>query len=217
MHIPSGFLEPQVWAPLDAVAAGAVWYAVKKTGETLDERRTPVMGVMAAFIFAAQMVNFPVMGGTSGHLLGSALAVSVLGTWPAMVAMTAVVIMQALLFQDGGIEALGANIINMAVLGCLASGIILAAGKRLGLSLRHFWIALAGWAAVMAAAVMCAFELALSGTSPLSVVLPAMVGVHAIIGVFEGLITILALRFICSVNPRIGLFVNGDNATCGDS
>jgi len=216
VHIPSGFLEPGVWAPMGVLAAAGAGYAIKKTGEELDERRTPVMGVMAAFIFAAQMVNFPVFGGTSGHLMGSALAVAVLGVWPATVAMTAVVLMQALLFQDGGIEALGANVFNMAVLGCLVSGGVLAIGRRFAGRLRHLPLAFAGWLSVVAAAVFCAIELALSGTSPLGVVLPAMFAVHAVIGVFEGLVSVVAFRFICSVNPRIAAVKGGVNR-CEDS
>jgi len=130
--------------------------------------------------------------------------------------MSAVVLMQSLLFQDGGIEALGANIFNMAILGCLLPGFIMWAGKRLIPRMRHLTLAFAGWLSVMGAAVMCAVELALSGTSPLSIVLPAMVLVHAVIGVFEGLVSVIALRFICSVNRRLG-FANGVGEQCGDS
>ncbi len=214
MHIPSGFLEARVWLPMGAIAAAGAGYAIRRTGRELDEKRTPVMGVMAAFVFAAQMVNFPVLGGTSGHLMGSALMVAVLGTWPATVAMTAVVIMQALLFQDGGIEALGANVFNMAVLGCIVSGSVLAAGRRFGGGLRSLPLALAGWLSVVAASAFCALELALSGTSPIGIVLPAMTAVHGVIGVFEGLITVVAFRFICSVNPRIAATGKG-GAGCG--
>jgi len=216
MHIPSGFLEPQVWIPMGGIAATGAGYAIKKTGEELDERRTPVMGVLAAFIFAAQMVNFPVLGGTSGHLMGSALAVAVLGMWPAMVVMTAVILMQALLFQDGGIEALGANIFNMGILGCLVSGAIIGAGRRFGMKVRYLLVACAGWTAVTGAAVCCSVELALSGTSPLVVVLPAMTAVHAVIGIFEGLISVAALRFICAVNPGL-VAVSGGLGKCGSS
>lgn len=214
MHIPSGFLEARVWLPMGAIAAAGAGYAIRRTSRELDEKRTPVMGVMAAFVFAAQMVNFPVLGGTSGHLMGSALMVAVLGTWPATVAMTAVVIMQALLFQDGGIEALGANVFNMAVLGCIVSGSVLAAGRRFGGGLQSLPLALAGWLSVVAASAFCALELALSGTSPVGIVLPAMTAVHGIIGVFEGLITVVAFRFICSVNPRIAVSGKG-GAGCG--
>ncbi len=209
MHIPSGFLEPQVWIPMGGIAAAGVGYAIKRTSEKLDERRTPVMGVLAAFIFAAQMVNFPVLGGTSGHLIGSALATAILGMWPAMVVMTSVVLMQALLFQDGGIEALGANIFNMSVLGCFLSGIVIGAGRKFGKKILYPAVVLAGWLSVTGAAVFCAIELALSGTSPLIVVLPAMTAVHAVIGIFEGVITVIALRFIYAVNPGLAGFFEG--------
>lgn len=216
MHIPSGFLEPEVWIPMGAIAAGGVALAVKKTGEELDERRTPVMGVMAAFIFAAQMVNFPVLGGTSGHLMGAALAVAVVGMWPGIVIMTAVIIMQALLFQDGGIEALGANVFNMGILGCYISGPMIGLGRRFGVRTTYVLMAAAGWLSVVGAAVLCAVELALSGTSPLRVVLPAMTAVHAVIGIFEGVVTVLAFRFICSVKSDIVNTLSGAGS-CGDS
>jgi len=214
MHIPSGFLEPEVWLPLGAVSVASAAWAMKRTGEDGDERKTPVMGVMAAFIFAAQMVNFPVLGGTSGHLIGASLAVAVLGMWPAMVVMTAVIIMQAVLFQDGGIEALGANVFNLGVLGCLVSGPVLAVGRKFGGRAVYASLALAGWLSVVLASAACAVELALSGTSPLAVVLPVMTSVHAVIGAFEGLISVIALRFICAVNPAITVN-NGGGRSCG--
>ena len=130
MHIPSGFLKPEVWISMEAISAVSVGYALKKSAKQIDDRRMPVMGVLAAFIFAAQMVNFPVAGGTSGHLIGSALAVAIIGMWPAMVVMTSVVLVQALLFQDGGLEALGANVFNMSILGCFISGIIIGRGRK---------------------------------------------------------------------------------------
>jgi len=161
------------------------------------------MGVVAAFIFAAQMVNFPVWGGTSGHLIGAALAVVIFGMWPAMVIMTSVIVMQALLFQDGGLEALGANVFNMGIVGCYLSGLVIGAGQKLGGKVFYLTVACAGWLSVVGAAVFCAIELALSGTTPFVVVLPAMTILHAIIGVFEGFLTIVALRFITMVNPSL--------------
>ena len=210
MHIPTGFLTHQVWVPMGVVAASGTGYALKKTGSEMDERRTPVMGVLAAFIFAAQMVNFPVLGGTSGHLIGSALAVAVLGMWPAMVVMTSVVLMQAILFQDGGLEALGANVFNMAILGCLLSGPVIGFGRKYGPRAFYLSAAIAGWLSVTGAAVFCALQLALSGTSPLVVVLPAMAMIHAVIGIFEGVITIIALRFITSAAPSLTRLYSGE-------
>jgi len=203
MHIPPGFLKPEVWISMGAVSAASVGYALKKSAGEIDDRRMPVMGVLAAFIFAAQMVNFPVAGGTSGHLIGSALAVALFGMWPAMVVMTAVIFMQALLFQDGGLDALGANVFNMGILGCLISGPVIGAGRWLGRHTYYPSIAFAAWLSVVASAVLCAVELALSETSPIRIVLPAMAAVHALIGIFEAIVTIVALRFIVSVKPDI--------------
>lgn len=203
MHIPPGFLKPEIWAPMTGVSAAGVGYALKKTGEVIDDRRTPVMGVMAAFIFAAQMVNFPVAGGTSGHLIGATLAVAIFGLWPSMVIMAAVLLVQGLLFQDGGLDALGANIFNMGIFGCLMSSFVIGLGRNLGERAFYPSVILAAWMSVLGAAVLCAFELAFSGTSPLEIVLPAMTVIHAVIGAFEGIITVFALRFIFAVNPAV--------------
>jgi len=203
MHIPPGFLKPEVWVPMAGVSAAATGYALKKTGEVIDDRRTPVMGVMAAFIFAAQMVNFPVASGTSGHLIGATLAVAIFGVWPSVVVMASVLLVQGLLFQDGGLDALGANIFNMAIWGSLASGAVLSFGRKFGPRASSLFVILASWITVVGASAFCSLELGISGTSPIAIVLPAMTAVHAIIGVFEGIITVLALRFIGAVNPDI--------------
>ena len=117
MHIPDGFLSTGVSVAAWVGSAGGLSYAVRRVDETFGERQVPFMGVTAAFIFAAQMMNFPVAGGTSGHLLGGALAAILLGPWAGMIVLTSVLAVQALLFQDGGLLALGANILNMSVIG----------------------------------------------------------------------------------------------------
>jgi cobalt/nickel transport system permease protein len=203
MHIPAGFLKPEVWAPLAGVSAAGVGYALKKTGAAFDERRTPVMGVMAAFIFAAQMVNFPVAGGTSGHLIGATLAVAIFGLWPSIVIMAAVLIVQCFIFQDGGMDALGANIFNMGIWCCLVSSGVIAAGRMFGGRVFYPSVLIASWLAVFGAALFCSCELALSETIPLKIVVPSMAGIHAVIGLFEGVITVIALRFIYAVNPAL--------------
>ena len=203
MHIPAGFLKPEVWAPMAGLSAAGVGYALKKTGALVDERRTPVMGVIAAFIFAAQMVNFPVAGGTSGHLIGATLAAAIFGLWPSMVIMAAVLIVQCILFQDGGLDALGANIFNMGIWACFISSAVIALGRKLGGRVFYPSVLIASWLAVFGAALFCSLELAFSETSPLKVVVPAMAGIHAVIGVFEGVITVIALRFVYAVNPAI--------------
>lgn len=188
---------------MTGVSVAGVGYALKKIGDILSERKTPIMGVMAAFIFAAQMVNFPVLGGTSGHLLGAALAVAILGMWPAIITLTSVVLVQALLFQDGGLEALGANVFNMGIFSCLITGAVLGVGRKIGRRAFYPSVAFAAWLSVVGASFFCALELALSRTIPLKVILTTMLAVHAVIGVFEGLITIIALRFITAVHPGL--------------
>jgi cobalt/nickel transport system permease protein len=157
------------------------------------------MGVLAAAIFAGQMLNFAVTGGTSGHLMGAAIATILLGPWAAVLVMTAVVGIQALIFQDGGILALGANIFNMGVIGVAVSFFTyrtvmrLARGQRWGVFVGGF---LAGWLSIFVASLAVALQLALSGTSPANLAIPAMGGIHALIGVGEGLITVGALAFL---------------------
>ncbi len=201
MHIPDGFLSLGVALVCWILAAVGVGLALWRSGKTLGERQVPLMGVLAAFIFAAQMLNFTVAGGTSGHLIGGTLAAILLGPWAGILTMTTVVAIQALLFQDGGLLAMGANIVNMALIATLVGyGIyrgmmMLLKGRRRGLFVAGF---LAAWGSVVVAAAACALELAFSGTSPLVIALPAMAGVHALIGIGEGLITVGALAFVAT-------------------
>src|SRR5512132_2010198 len=116
LHIPDGFLSFFVSLICWVITALVLSDAISRTNKSLGEKQVPLMGVMAAFIFAAQMINFPVAGGTSGHLLGGALAAIILGPWAAMLVMTAVIAVQGLLFQDGGLLVMGANILNMGIL-----------------------------------------------------------------------------------------------------
>lgn len=203
LHIPDGFLSVAVAVLCWLITAALLAVAIRRTPALLGERQVPLMGIMAAFIFAAQMINFPVAGGTSGHLLGGALAAITLGPWPAMLVMTAVLAVQALLFQDGGLLALGANILNMGLLTALLSfGLYrAAAGRPRGVRLAV--AGLAGWLSVMAAALATSLQLWLSGTADLVVVVPAMLGVHALIGLGEALITAAALAFIMRTRPEL--------------
>ncbi len=206
MHIPDGFLNPATLAATWVASSGSVGYGVHRLRRELDERQVPLMGVTAAFIFAAQMMNFTVAGGTSGHLLGGALAAILLGPWAAMLALTSVLAVQALVFQDGGLLALGANIWNMAVVGVLVAWAVYRALARLwgqktwGQALAAF---LAAWTSVFVASLMASVELALSGASPWRVVLPAMGGVHALIGIGEGIITLATLALVRAVRPDL--------------
>jgi cobalt/nickel transport system permease protein len=199
MHIPDGFVSAPIAAVGFALSGIAIAAAVRMTNRNLAERTVPLMGVMAAFIFAAQMMNFPVAGGTSGHMLGGALAAILLGPWAAIIVMTTVVGVQALVFQDGGLAALGANVFNMGVVAVFASYGLYWAIARFAHAAP--WVRMAApfaaaWVSVQLAALATTFELALSDTSPLNVALPAMMGVHALIGIGEGLITTAAVAFI---------------------
>ena len=201
LHAPDRFLSVPVSLLMWVLTVAVLAVAVARTNRDLDEKAVPLMGVMAAFIFAAQMINFPVAGGTSGHLLGGVLAAVLLGPWVGTIVMTAVIAVQALVFSDGGLVVMGANIFNMGIVGTLGGYAIYRALARLFGGEDRGRIpaaAIAAWAAVVLASVAMSLELAVSGTVALEVVLPAMVGVHVAIGVGEALITAAALAFIAA-------------------
>ncbi len=203
MHIPDGFLSVVVSLICWTITIVVLAIAIKKTNKALGERQVPLMGIMAAFIFAAQMINFAVAGGTSGHLLGGALAAVVLGPWAAMLVMTSVIAVQALLFQDGGLIVMGANILNM---GLLTAAVGYGLYRLTGSSRKTVRLTVAGfaaWLSVMTGALATAFQLWLSGTAKLEIVVPAMLGVHALIGLGEALITVAALSFIFRTRPDL--------------
>ena len=203
LHIPDGFLSLIVSVICWVITVAILGVAVSKTNKALGEKQIPLMGVMAAFIFAAQMINFPVAGGTSGHMLGGALAAIVLGPWAGMLVMTAVVAVQALLFQDGGLLVMGANILNMGlVTAAIGYGLYRSvSGSSKGVKLGV--IGVAAWLSVMAGALLTSLQLWLSGTSQLDIVIPAMLGVHALIGLGEALITVFAVAFIMQTRPDL--------------
>jgi cobalt/nickel transport system permease protein len=205
MHIPDGFLTTQVALTCAVPAAAAVGVGLRRASVDLDERRVPLLGVTAAFVFAAQMLNFPVAGGTSGHFLGAALAAILLGPWLACLTMAVVIGVQAFVFADGGLTALGANVLNMGVIGALLVGGLMHAARAVAPK-RILAIAAGGaWLAVMAGAAATALELALSGTVPLSTVLPAMLVTHALIGAGEAVITVAAVSAVLSTRPDLAL------------
>lgn len=206
MHIPDGFLSVAVAAILWVVSLVFIMIALKRAGKEIDESRLPLVGVLAAAIFAGQMLNFSVAGGTSGHLLGAALAVLLVGPWPAVLVMTSVVMVQALVFQDGGILTLGANLFNMAIVGVAVAYFVSTLFKRWFGDKR--WATLlsafaAGWFSIFIAALAASLELALSGTSPANIAIPAMGGVHALIGIGEGLITLGAVSLLLTSKPQL--------------
>lgn len=203
MHIPDGFLTLTVSIICWIITIITLSFAVSKTNKLLGEKQIPLMGVMAAFIFAAQMINFPVAGGTSGHLLGGVLAAVVLGPWAGMLVMTAVIALQAILFQDGGLLVMGANILNMGLITAAVGYGLYRSVSGSSKPVKLTGIGVAAWLSVMTGALFTSLQLWLSGTSQLSVVIPAMLGVHALIGLGEALITVSAVAFILQTRPDL--------------
>jgi len=166
----------------------------------------PLLATTGAFVFAAQMLNFPIGGGTSGHFMGAAVVAALLGPWSACLVMSLVLVIQCLGFADGGLTALGTNILNMGILGGFGSYLImrglrfvLPAGRGGYLAA----VALSSWVSIVLAATACALELAFSGSSPLGLVLPAMAGTHAAIGIGEALITAAVLSAVIAARPDV--------------
>ena len=201
LHIPDGFLSTPVWAFLDVGAVPAVGYYVRRTRQGLDPAKVPLLGVLGSFVFAAQMINFPVGAGTSGHLVGGALLGLTLGRYAATVVMMAILVVQALVFQDGGVLALGANVVNMAIVGVWAGCLPMTWFGRRGPRARYWAAFLGGWLSLMAGATLAAFELSLSGVAPVGPLVAAMLVIHALTGVAEGLITAASLAAIGRLNP----------------
>jgi cobalt/nickel transport system permease protein len=206
MHIPDGFLSTVVSLFLWLVTILVVGYALKRVNTELGERQVPLMGVLAAAIFAGQMLNFTVIGGTSGHLMGAAIATILLGPWASVLVMTCVVAIQALIFQDGGLLVMGANIFNMGIVGVAVSYFVfqtvkrITAGRTWGLYTGGF---IAAWSSIVVSALGVGLQLAFSNTSPANIAIPAMASIHALIGIGEGLITLGALAFVHASRPDL--------------
>lgn len=207
LHIPDGFLNLPVSLITWVLAIGLIIAALNRAQAEYKERAVPLMGVCGAFIFAAQMINFPIPGGTSGHLLGGTLAGALLGPWAGSLVMVAVFIVQAAIFQDGGLTVLGANIFNMGLIGTFGGYYLYRAIRftigRDRIQGMAIGAAVAAWVSVMVASIICAMQLALSGTVPLAVALTAMTFWHLLIGIGEALITVVALSFIWRTRPDL--------------
>jgi cobalt/nickel transport system permease protein len=205
MHIPDGFLDAKTAVATGVLAVTGLGIALRQARLNLPPRRVPLLGLAAAFVFAAQMINFPVAGGTSGHLIGAVLAAALLGPSASVIVISAVLIVQCLMFADGGITALGANVFNMGILGCAGGWAIYHLVHRVSKGLFGCVLAaaFAGWCSTVLASIACAGELAASHTVAWSVALPSMVGIHILIGLGEGLITALVLVGIARVRPEL--------------
>jgi len=203
MHIPDGFLAPRIWVALDAAAVPALAWCARRSRGRLEETRVPLLGVMGAFLFAAQMINFPVAPGASGHLVGAALLAALFGPHTAALVMAAILLVQALLFSDGGITALGANFWNLGMIGCFVGWLPGALSLRFGGRVRLPAVFFGAWLAVVAGSLAVAAELAWSGVAPPAVLFASLAGVHAVTGLAEGALTVAALRMVEKLNPAL--------------
>jgi len=206
--VPDGFLDAPTSLAAAAVAVGGVGVALRRTREELAERGPALAGLTAAFVFAAQLVNVPVAAGTSGHLLGGALAAVLVGPWLAVLCLTVVVVLQCLLFADGGLSALGINVVNMALVTCLGAWVVFRAVRASVLRSDRSLPLAAGLAAgcsVVLSSVAFTAEFAVGGTAPVSLraVLAAMVSVHVLIGVGEGVLTALVVAAVLAHRPDL--------------
>jgi len=211
LHIPDGFLTPGIALLGWALAIVVIHLAIRHSRIQFGERQVPFMGVMAAFIFAGQAINFPIVGGTSGHILGGALTGILIGPWAGTLVMTAVILVQGLVFQDGGVLSMGWNLLNMGAFTVLTGYAtyslllrVMGTSRKLG-SFAGF---AAAWISVETAAVATALELAASGIFPLHLALPALTVVYALVGLAEGVVTVAALEFIRNSYPEL---VQGDS------
>ncbi|MBE3113986.1 MAG: energy-coupling factor ABC transporter permease [Actinobacteria bacterium] len=205
MHIPDGFIDLKTAVSTAVVSAGVLAAAIYKVKSYFKAKVIALMGVMSALIFALQMINFPILGGTSGHLLGGALAAIVLGPNAGAIVIAVVLIVQAFIFMDGGVIALGANIFNMAIIGVYGSYLIYWLIGKISKKRTIFLIsvAVASWLSVVIASFFAALELGISGTYAMGITLKAMVGVHMIIGIGEVVITVAVIAFINKIRPDL--------------
>ena len=208
MHIPDGFIDAPTALVGGVVAAGLLVVSVRKAASSLDDRQVPLAGLVAAFIFAMQMLNFPVAGGTSGHLLGGCLAAVLVGPWVGSLAMSVVFIVQALVFADGGLTALGLNIILMGyTTSFVGYGIFWLLRKILPRNRTGVTVASgpAAWCGVLAASVVFTGYYAIGGTggAPVGTVAVAMIGVHMLIGIGEAMITGLTVGAVLATRPDL--------------
>ncbi len=207
MHVPDGFISVPVALGTGLVSTGAIAISLKYSQFPFSQKTAPIFGFTTALIFAAQMVNFPVTGGTSGHLLGGVLAAIILGSpWLAILSTALVLMIQAVFFADGGITALGANILNISVIGVgVGWGLTQILRTQFGNSWNRLplFAGIGAGISVVMAAIACSIELALSHTVPLGVVLPAMTGIHILIGIGEGLITAAVIAGLVKFRPDL--------------
>ena len=213
MHIPDGFLNTPVIVTTYTLSSGYLIYFWQKVKKQFNEQSVPKIALLAAFIFVAQMINIPISEGTSGHLLGGFLAASLLGPFASVFLISLVLVVQMFVFQDGGLTALGANILNMGIAGVCGSYLFFKIISKLEVQffqknqLILFNIFMSAWLSVEIGAILCGIELGLSGFADWKIVVGLMSGVHAIIGVLEGILTVFIYQAIRHIRPDL-IYIN---------
>lgn len=218
MHLPDGFLDAKTALLSSGAAVAGVGVALRQMRASLPPRQMPMLGLAAAFVFAAEMLNFPVAGGTSGHLVGGVLTAVLLGPSAAVIVMTCVLMVQCLMFGDGGLLSLGANVFNMGIVSVCGGYFVFRLAKKV-MRLDEtrgtiFAAAFAGWCGTVLASISCAGQIALSGSAPWGLVFPAMANVHMLIGVGEGLATGLIVLAVLRRRPEL---VAADRENSGEN
>jgi cobalt/nickel transport system permease protein len=200
MHIPDGYLDWWICVAMYVISAIVIGYSIKKVRGSMDGQHIPLIGVVAAGIFAAQMLNWPIVGGTSAHFVGGALAAILLGPYAATLAMTSVLVVQCLVFGDGGITTLGANIFNMAIVDVFVGYAVYNALKKHG-AIAPF---LAGWLGIWLAAIACGVEIGISSTFAykIGITVPTMAIWHGVLGIIEGIATMGVVSYIRVHHPE---------------
>jgi cobalt/nickel transport system permease protein len=208
MHIPDGFLSPAICALMYAISTGFLFWSWRKARATYPRSLAPLLAVSSAFVFAAQMINFPIAYGTSGHLVGGTFLSMLLGPYATILSMTIVLMMQALFFADGGIFTFGANVFNMAVIGGLSFFLVKLLAKN---SKRSSWLFLsvfiASWLSVVLGSLACGLEIGFSpvfsDAGGIAVTVPAMLFWHVLIGLGEAVITTTLISQLHRLQPTV--------------
>ena len=213
MHIPDGFLDIYIASITYLITVVFLVYSFFRARKSLSDDSVPLIGVLAATIFVAQLIDWPIPGGTTAHFVGSGLVVIMAGFEVGVIVMFIVLFFQAIFFQDGGLTTLGANVLNMGIIGCgvglIVFKIYLKIFGRDKIFLASF---LAGWSSVTVAAIACGFEIGLSTNFAygVSIAVPVMGISHALLGILEGLITAIIVDYLFRVRPGIILSMRGD-------
>jgi len=207
MHIPDGFLSPEICVTTFIITLIFWIIAFLKAKNSLDERQVPIMGLLTALFFAAQMMNYPIVGGTTGHLLGGASLGIILGPYAGCISITIILVLQSLLFGDGGITTLGANVLNMGIIGVFIPALLVLVLNKISKGKGWYaWVFISAFVGDVLAAIAAGTELGLSVPTfqyGISVTVPTMALNHSVIGVIEGAVTMILVALLLKLRPDV--------------